>query len=155
MCIHLLFVDKKGNGTIVEIDKLSQAYVFTDRKPGEPLFITNHPVSTYPDPSTYPQVNMDAEHNTFVRMKMLNEAYSKMEPPFRKANAAALTDVVHCAFVDSKKAEATEQDRTLINTNCDLSKPEISVRYYLGDVGPIPGTNHMKDRMSDYFTFGF
>jgi hypothetical protein len=45
--------------------------------------------------------------------------------------------------------------RTLINTNCDLSKPEISVRFYLGDVGPIAGTNHMEDRMSDYFTFGF
>jgi hypothetical protein len=46
-------------------------------------------------------------------------------------------------------------DENMINTTADLSKPEISVRFYLGDVGPIGGTNHMEDRMSDYYTFGF
>lgn len=155
MCIHVFFVDQQGNATIFEIDKQSQSYIFTDRKPGEPLFITNHPVSAYPDPSTFPEVSMDAEHNTFVRMKMLIDAYSKMKPKFKKADSAALTDVVHCSFVDIEKAQASVKGRTLINTNCDLSKPEISVRFYLGDIGPIAGTNHMEDRMSDYYTFRF
>jgi hypothetical protein len=155
MCVHVFFVDKKGKATIFEIDKMSQGYLFVDRKPGEPLFITNHPIHTYPDPSTFPDVNMEAEHNTFVRMKMLIEAYAGMKPPFKKSDSAALTDVVHSAFVDDKKAQASVIGRTLINTNCDLSKPEISVRFYLGDVGPTPGTNHMQDRMSEYFTFGF
>jgi hypothetical protein len=66
-----------------------------------------------------------------------------------------LVDVVHCAFVDDKKAEAAFEERTLINTNCDLSKPEITVRFCLGDDGPVPGTNHIKTRMSEPFTFGF
>jgi hypothetical protein len=30
-------------------------------------------------------------------------------------------------------------DENMINTTADLSKPEISVRFYLGDVGPIGG----------------
>ena len=54
MCIHMLIADREGNATVFEIDKTSQAYVFVDRKPGEPLFCTNHPLFTYTDPSTYP-----------------------------------------------------------------------------------------------------
>ena len=42
------------------------------------------------------------------------------------------------------KAEAAFMERTLINTNCDLSKPEITVRFYLDDEGPIPETKHIK-----------
>ena len=103
MCIHVFFVDQQGNATIFEIDKRSQSYIFTDRKPGEPLFITDHPVSIYPDPSTFPEVSMDAEHNTFVRMKMLIEAYSKMTPLFKKADSAALTDVVHSRLWISRR----------------------------------------------------
>ncbi len=37
----------------------------------------------------------------------------------------------------------------------DLKNKTMSVRWYLGDVKPIPGGNHMEDRMSEFFTFGF
>jgi len=155
LCVHVLFVDGQGNATVFEIDKLSQAYVFTDRKPGEPIYCTNHPLSAYPDPSTYPAYPEDAEHNTFFRMNLLKDTYAKQKPPFQKTDAEDLVNVVHCAFVDWKKAQAADTERTLINTNCDLSKPEITVRFYLGDDGPVSGTNHVKSRMSEPFTFGF
>jgi len=155
MCIHMLIADRDGNATVFEIDKLSQAYVFTDRKPGEPLFCTNHPLSAYPDSSKFPAYSEEAEHNTFYRMNLLNKTYAGMKAPFKKSDAEELVNVVHCAFIDDKKAEAAFKERTLINTNCDLSKPEITVRFYLGDEGEIPGTNHMKTRMSEPFTFGF
>ena len=66
----------------------------------------------------------------------MDETYAEMKPPFQKSDAKDLVDVVHYAFIDSKKAEAVEEERTLINTNCDLSKPEITLRFYLGDDGP-------------------
>ncbi len=155
MCAHSIIADAAGNATIFEIDGGSGAYIFTDRQANEPLFITNHPVSRFPEPSTYPEFNASAEHNTFQRQIILRDAYAGLKPPFKKADATAMTDAVHCAFIDDKKAEAGTNERTLINTTADLSKPEISVRWYLGDVGPIAGTNHMKDRISDYYTFGF
>ena len=155
MCIHMLIADRNGNATVFEIDKLSQAYVFTDRKPGEPLFCTNHPISTYTDASKFPAYSEEAEHNTYYRMNLLDKTYAGMKAPFKKSDAEELVNVVHCAFIDDKKAEAAFMERTLINTNCDLSKPEITVRFYLGDEGEIPGTNHIKTRMSDPFTFGF
>ena len=152
---HMILADATGDATIFEIDNKTQEYVFTDRKAGEPLFITNHPVSTYPEPSKFPAFDAEAEHNTFQRMIIFNNAYSKLQAPFSMGDATKMTDAVHCAFVDDKKADAAPKERTLINTTADLSKPEISVRFYLGDVGPIPGTNHMEDRMSKYYTFGF
>jgi hypothetical protein len=155
MCSHMIIADATGNATIFEIDKHSQTNVFTDRKANEPLFITNHPVSKFPEPSTYPEFDEDAEHNTFQRQVILRDTYAGLSPPFKKADATVMTDAVHCAFIDDKKAEAGPKERTLINTTADLSKPEISVRWYLGDVGPIAGTNHVEDRMSDYYTFGF
>ena len=155
MCIHMLIADRDGNATVFEIDKTSQAYVFTDRKPGEPLFCTNHPIATYTDSSKFPAYSEEAEHNTFYRMNLLDKTYADMKAPFKKSDAEELVNVVHCAFIDDKKAEAAFEERTLINTNCDLSKPEITVRFYLGDEGEIPGTNHMKTRMSEPFTFGF
>lgn len=155
MCLHLIIADATGNATIFEMDESTQAYLFTDRKANEPLFITNHQVSKYPDPSTYPEFEEDAEHNTFKRMHIFNDAYAKLKPPFKKVDATAMSDAVHCAFVDWKKADSVPNERTITNTTTDLSKPEISVRFYLGDVGPIPDTNHMETRMSDYYTFGF
>jgi hypothetical protein len=62
---------------------------------------------------------------------------------------------VHCSFVDSEKAAAGPMERTLSNCTCDLTKKEISVLWYLGDIKPIEGTNHMEDHMSDFFTFKF
>jgi len=155
MCAHMIIADAHGNATIFEIDRHSQMYVFIDRKANEPLIITNHPVSTFPNPSTFPDFDPSHEHNTFQRQIILADAYAKRKPPFTFDDAVAMTDAVHCAFVDDTKAEASPKERTLINSTCDLSKPEISVRWYLGDVGPIAGTNHMEDRISDYYTFGF
>jgi hypothetical protein len=155
MCAHMIIADAAGNATIFEIDKHSQAYVFTDRKANEPLFITNHPVSKFPEPSTYPEFDENAEHNSFQRQIIFRDTYAALKPPFKKEDVTKLTEAVHCAFVDDEKAEAGPKERTLINTTSDLSKPEISVRWYLGDVGPIAGTNHVEDRMSDFYTFGF
>lgn len=155
MCAHMIIADATGNATIFEIDKHSQSYVFTDRQANEPLFITNHPVSLYPEPSTYPEFNAEAEHNSFQRQIILRDAYAKLSPPFVIDDVKALTDSVHCAFIDDAKAEAGPKERTLMNTMADLSKPEIQVRWYLGDIGPIQGTNHIEDRMSDFYRFGF
>jgi len=155
MCAHMIIVDASGNATIFEIDKHSQTYVFTDREANEPLFITNHPVSKFPNPSTYPDFDENAEHNTFQRQIIFREAYAKLTPPFTISDVVAMSDAVHCSFADDEKAEAGPLERTLINSTCDLSKREISVRWYLGDVAPIAGTNHMEDRISDYYTFGF
>jgi len=58
-------------------------------------------------------------------------------------------------FLDDKKADCIVDERTIINTTCNLFKPEISVRFYLGDGGPIPGTNHLETRMSEPVIFGF
>ena len=55
MTAHMIIADANGDATIFEIEKHSQAYVFTDRKANEPLFITNHPVYNYPTPPTYPE----------------------------------------------------------------------------------------------------
>ncbi len=155
MCAHMIIADATGNATIFEIDKHSQSYVFTDRDANEPLFITNHPVSKYPNPSSYPDFDENAEHNSFQRQIIFRNAYAKLQPPFSKQDATTMTDAVHCAFIDDEKAEAGPKERTLINTTADLSKPEIGVRWYLKDLGPIPDSNHVEDRMSDYYTFGF
>jgi len=155
LCAHMILADASGDATIFEIDKKTQDYVFTDREKGEPLFITNHPVSIYPEPSKFPEFDKEAEHNTFQRMIIFADEYAKLKAPFVKGDATKMTDAVHCSFVDDKMAEAAPKERTLINTTADLSKPEISVRFYLGDVGPVKGTNHMDDRMSAYYTFGF
>ncbi|TWT60933.1 carcinine hydrolase/isopenicillin-N N-acyltransferase family protein [Rubinisphaera italica] len=152
---HVLIADRQGNATAFEIDQKTQAYVFVDRKAGEPFFITNHPLHLFPTPDTFPEINMEAEHNSFTRQVLLNDAYARLKPPFKREDATSLTDAIHCAFIDDEKAEAGPKERTLINVNVDLSKPEIDIRWYLGDVGPVAGTNHIEDRMSNFYTFGF
>ena len=100
-------------------------------------------------------MNVQRSYATVARQLILRDAYAELGAPFTKVDATAMTDSVHCAFVDSKKAESGPLERTLSNCTCDLTKPELSVRWYLGDVKPVPGTNHMEDRMSDFYTFGF
>jgi hypothetical protein len=153
--LHLLIADAEGNATVFEIDGSSGAYLFTDRVEGEPLFCTNHPLHTYPTPDTYPDVNMEAEHNTFTRQIILRNKYQDFAMPLKRDDATALTDSVHVAFQDPEKAESSATMRTLFNCNADLSKPEINIRWHLGDGGPIAGTNHIKQRVSDFHTFGF
>ncbi len=65
---HMVLVDATGDACIFEIDASTQHYVFVDRKPNETLFCTNHPVSSYPDSSSFPKYAPEAEHNTFKRM---------------------------------------------------------------------------------------
>ncbi len=154
MRVHLLIADASGNATVFELSGQGE-YCFTDRKANEPLFVTNHELAKYPDPGSYPEFDIHAEHNTYARQLILRDAYAGLGTPFKKADATAMTDSVHCSFVDSKKAESGPLERTLSNCTCDLTIPELSVRWYLGDVGPIAGTNHMQDRMTDFFTFGF
>ena len=139
-------------------------YVFVDRKPNEPLYCTNHPVSSFPGSSTFPEYAPEAEHNTFARMDFLNDLYSnkgkevfvnKGVGPLTKEDAIAMTDSVHCSFVDDKIAEAGKKERTLLNTTADLSKREFYINFYVRDVEPVPGTNKMKDMMTKRYTFGF
>ncbi len=66
-----------------------------------------------------------------------------------------VVDGAHCGFVDDKTPEAALEERTLVDTNCDVSTPEITVRSYLGEDGAVLGTNHMKTRMSEPVTRGF
>ena len=153
--VHMLIADAAGNATVFEIDRDSQAYVFVDRVANEPLYVTNHPLHTFPTPDTFLEFDLSKEHNTFSRQILLRAKFTTFKPPYKREDVTALTDAVHCAFIDDKKAEAAPKERTLINTNADLSKPNISVRVYLGDVKPASGTNHMEDRMSEFFTFGF
>jgi hypothetical protein len=75
--------------------------------------------------------------------------------PLKRDDATALTESVHVAFQNPEKAESSATMRTLFNCNADLSKPEINIRWHLGDGGPIAGTNHIKQRVSDFYTFGF
>ena len=154
MCVHLLIADSSGNATVFELDNKGE-YRFTDRKAHEPLFVTNHALAKFPNPSFYPDFDINAEHNTFARQLILKDAYAGLSTPFKKEDVTAMTDAVHCSFVDSKRAEAGPLERTLSTCTCDLSQPELSVRWYLGDVKAVPGTNHMKDRMSDFYVFGF
>ena len=157
--IHLLIVDGEGNAMIFEIDPVTQEYIFTDRKPGEPLFVTNHSVETHPTSDTYPAFTKENEHNTFNRMCMLNEAYDKKiaamnkGEALKKSDARELIDVVKCGFVDCKKAQCVESERTLINVSCDLSKRQLSARFYLKDIGQVEGTNQIDFERSGWYDF--
>lgn len=157
--IHVLIADADGNAMVFEIDPTTQEFIFTDRKPGEPLFVTNHSIETHPTPDTYPAYTKENEHNSFNRMCLLNEAYDKkiaaLKPneALKKDDARDLIDVVKCGFVDCKLAQCVESERTLINTSCDLSKRQFSLRFYLKDIGPVEGTNLMDFERSEWFDF--
>ncbi|MBD0401527.1 C45 family peptidase [Flammeovirga sp. EKP202] len=153
---HIPIVDREGNATVFEIDKHSGAYVFTDREEGEPFFVTNHAVHLHPTPDTYPDTPDIAAHNTYTRQRILRETYKNFEGPLNREHATQLMDAVHCAFVDEELAEAGPSERSLQEINADLTKAEIRIRWYLGDKGPIEGTeNDLEDIRSEWVTFGF
>lgn len=161
---HMVLVDASGDGTIFEIDVKTQQYIFTDRKAGDPMFCTNHPVSSYPDPKSFPEYKPDQEMNTFLRMDRLNDTYhnkkdtvfvNKGKGPLVHEDAMAMMDTCHCAFVDNNIAQCRDQERTVINTAADLTKREIRVQFYVRDVEPISGSNRMRDVMTKRYTFGF
>lgn len=155
---HMVLVDATGDGCIFEIDAKTQQYMLTDRKPNEPLFCTNHPVSRWSDPSSFPEYKKEQEMNTFLRMDKLNGIYenkSKEGRPLTKEDAMEMTDSVHCSFVDTDMAQCRATERTVLNTTANLTKRELYVSFYVRDVEPVPGTNTMKDMMSKRYTFGF
>jgi hypothetical protein len=152
---HVPIVDAHGNATVFEIDKRSGAFVFTDREEGEPLFITNHAVHLHPTPDTYPEAPPAAAHNTYNRQLVLRATYAGLPQPLKRDHATVLTDSVHCSYVDDELAENGPVERTLAQVNADLSKREMKIRWYRRDVGPIEGTNDMKDLQSEWVTFGF
>lgn len=151
---HLLIADASGNATVFEINGNGE-YVFVNREANEPLFVTNHAIGEYPEPSAYPEFDRHAEHNTFARQLILRDCYAGLKAPFKEEDATAMMESVHCSFTDTKKAESGPMERTLSNATSDLKNKTISVRWYLGDVAPIDGTNHMQDRMTEFYTFGF
>ena len=156
--IHVLIADADGNAMVFEIDPVTQEYIFTDRKPGEPLFVTNHSIESHPTPDTFPAYGKENEHNSFNRMRLLNEAYdkkvaAKKGEAMKKSDARELIDVVKCGFVDCKLAQCVESERTLINTSCDLSKRQLSLRFYLKDIGQIEGTNQIDFEYSGWYDF--
>ena len=65
---HMVLVDATGDACVFEIDAKTQEYTFTDRKPNDPLFCTNHPLHAFPDPSTYHEYKNTEEMNTFLRI---------------------------------------------------------------------------------------
>ena len=42
-------------------------------------FVTNHELAKYPDPGSYPDFDIHAEHNTFARQLILRDAYAGLE----------------------------------------------------------------------------
>ena len=98
---------------------------------------------------------MEAEHNTFTRQVILRDKYQELCDALEAHQCHRPDGRVHVAFQDPEKAESSATMRTLFNCNADLSKPEINIRWHLGDGGPIAGTNHIKQRVSDFYTFGF
>ena len=83
MRVHLLIADATGNATVFELDDKG-GYQFVDRKANEPLFVTNHELSKYPDPGNYPDFDIKAEHNTFARQLILSDAFAGLSAPFTK-----------------------------------------------------------------------
>jgi len=155
---HMVLVDATGDGCVFEIDKKTQEYVFTDRKPNDPLFCTNHPLHSYPEPSSFPKYEMTEGMNTFLRMNKLRGIYdrkSREGKPFTKEDAMEMTDSVHCSFVDCALAGCRPSERTVWNVTANLTKKEFYISFYVRDLEPVPGTNTMKDVMTKRYTFGF
>ncbi|NJL54123.1 linear amide C-N hydrolase [bacterium] len=157
--IHILIADADGNATVFEIHPKTNAYIFTDRQLGEPFFCTNHALKTYPTPDTYPAFTKENEHNTFYRMCHLNEAYRKKVAAMKvgdaltKDDARELMNSIQNGFVDYKLAQSIPGGRTVINTSLDLSRRQLSIRFFLKDIGQIEGTNQMAYKRSDWYDF--
>ena len=82
--VHMLIADASGNATVFEIDRESQAYVFVDRAANEPLYVTNHPLHTFPTPDTFLEFDLSKEHNTFSRQILLRAKFATFKPPYKR-----------------------------------------------------------------------
>jgi len=70
----------------------------------EPLYVSNHPLHTFPIPDTFLEFGLSKEHNTFSRQILLRAKFATFKPPYKREDVTTLTDAVHCAFIDEKKA---------------------------------------------------
>jgi hypothetical protein len=149
--LHTLIADAEGAATVFEVDHDTGDFVFTDAAPDLPLVVTNHPVHEYPTRDSFPSFEPTAEHNTFNRMCMLDDAIEQHTGKFTREDLQALINIVNCAFVDQKKAQVgvpTAPERTLWTYTADLATKDLVATFYLGDTEPIEGTNHMGTRRS-------
>jgi hypothetical protein len=53
-----------------------------------------------------------------------------LKEQFITVDVGELVYIVHCVSQEDDKAEAMAMEHTLINGTCDLSKPELSSRFY-------------------------
>ena len=56
--------------------------------------------------ATFLEFDLSKEHNTFSRQILLRDKFTTLKPPYKREDVTVLTDAVHCAFIDHKKAEA-------------------------------------------------
>lgn len=149
---HWLIADAHGAAAVFEIDRTSRQYRFTDAPGDAPFIITNHALHTYPGVDTFPQVDPGREHDSFVRYRMLSDAIAAHDGPWSPDDVDALLDVVLCAFVDNAAAGVTGglPERTLWNYVADPVDRSYRFRFHQRDLGPEPGTNHMRVQRTDH-----
>ncbi|GAB2448470.1 C45 family autoproteolytic acyltransferase/hydolase [Nocardia tengchongensis] len=149
---HWLIADAQGAATVFEIDRASRQYRFTDAPADAPFIITNHALHTYPTMDTFPAVDPSREHDSFVRYRMLSEAIGAHRGLWSPADIDALLDVVLCAFTDDAAAGVSGgvPERTLWNYLADPVARTYRFRFHQCDLGPEPGTNHMRVQRTDH-----
>ncbi|WP_280346365.1 hypothetical protein [Nocardia neocaledoniensis] len=149
--MHWFIADVHGAATVLEIDGDSRQYRFIDAEPDKPFVVTNHALHRYPTIDSFPQVPVAAEHNSFVRYRVLTEAIAAHRGPWDPADITALLDVVQCAYVDDAAAgiEGTVPERTLWHYVADPVERRYRFRFYQRDLDPEPGTNHLRIQRTD------
>ncbi|EIM96354.1 choloylglycine hydrolase [Paraburkholderia hospita] len=155
--LHFLIADADGRATVFEIDGTTGEYVFVDAVADKPLVVTNHPLHHFPNHADYPELDMSMEHNTYVRVCMLEDAIADHDGAFTPGDVHALLMKVTCAFADNRMAgvNAPFPERTLWSYVADLGEKVFNATFYLGDIGPIVGTNAMRVRRSELMRIAF
>ncbi|GIG69191.1 C45 family autoproteolytic acyltransferase/hydolase [Phytomonospora endophytica] len=148
---HWLIADADGAATVFEIDQASHQYRFTDGRPDAPLVVTNHALHTYPTADMFPEVDANAEHNTFVRHRILTDAIAAHTGVWTGADITALLATVNCAFADNARAGVSHgwPERTLWTYLADPAERRLTTRFYRRDTGTVPGTNHVTTAYTD------
>ncbi|GGK65201.1 carcinine hydrolase/isopenicillin-N N-acyltransferase family protein [Nocardia camponoti] len=149
--MHWFVADAHGAAMVVEIDGDSRQYYFVDAEPDQPFIVTNHALHRYPTISSFPAEPIGAEHNSFVRYQVLTAAIQAHQGPWTPDDVSALLDVVQCAYVDDKAAGISGHvpERTLWHYVADPDERAYRIRFYQHDIGPEPGTNHMRTKFTD------
>jgi hypothetical protein len=155
--LHFLIADADGRATVFEIDGTTGEYFFVDATSHRPLVVTNHPLHRFPTRSHFPDLDMSKEHNTYVRVCMLEDAIANHGGVFTLDDVHALLTTVTCAFADNHAAGmgALFPERTLWSYVADLGEKAFNATFYLGDIGPVKGTNAIRVRRSDVMCIAF